>query len=737
MTMAPVRKVTLQLPEPIEDPLWRVEVEGFDPLREREVEAWFTVANGRTGTRGSLEEGSEESAPATYVAGVFGRALDDPAAPVLVRGPEWTALAPRAGDELLDLDQGRTLEHLRILDLRRATLYRAWRQRLPSGREVSFASARFASLAERDLMVLQSSAGPGVRLSDGIRVPGPVSTVEVGHEGDRTFLTFRGRKGGVGSFAVSTREADGSVARIVAVDRQQEPADPATSLDRALRGGCRGLWERHVAAWSDRWNGADVEVEGDPESQRALRFALYHLISAGDPESDEASIGARGLTGPGYRGHVFWDTEAFMLPFFVFTHPPTARALLAYRYRTLPAARAKAASAGYRGALYAWESADTGEEVTPAFGFGPEGERVPILTGEQEHHISADVAWAVWRYWQATRDEGFMADMGAEMILETARLWASRARRGRDGSFHVADVIGPDEYHEGVLDNAFTNAMARWNLERGLEVAELLGRAGLPARREVRRRVGLRSVELRRWERIAAGLVDGFDPGTTLYEQFAGFFDLEDVVGADVAPRPFAGDAILGRDRVRRSQVVKQADVLMLAHMLPELMAPEVVRANYRYYEPRTTHGSSLSPAIHASVAARIGEPEDAAAYFRMAAAIDLDDRMGNAALGIHMATMGGLWQAAVVGFGGLTASDDGVRFDPRLPAGWDRLAFPLRWRGTTIRVEARPGAITLDLDGPARAAVGSRTFRGLSAGRYAAAARGGRWSGLEEVRPS
>jgi kojibiose phosphorylase len=280
--------------------------------------------------------------------------------------------------------------------------------------------------------------------------------------------------------------------------------------------------------------------------------------------------------------------------------------------------------------------------------------------------------------------------------------------------------------------------MARWNLERGLEVAELLQGADPSAWRELRRRVGLRSVELRRWERIAAGLVDGFDPGTTLYEQFAGFFDLEDVVAADVAPRPFAGDAILGRHRVHRSQVVKQADVLMLAHMLPELMAPEVIRANYRYYEPRTTHGSSLSPAIHSAVAARIGELEDAVAYFRMAAAIDLDDRMGNAALGIHMATMGGLWQAAVVGFGGLTAGDDGLRFDPRVPAAWGRLAFPVRWRGTRIRVEVRPGAVTLDLDGPASAAVGSGALRRLSAGRYTAVAgRGGRWSGLEEVRPS
>lgn len=194
---------------------------------------------------------------------------------------------------------------------------------------------------------------------------------------------------------------------------------------------------------------------------------------------------------------------------------------------------------------------------------------------------------------------------------------------------------------------------------------------------------------------------------------------------------------ILGRDRVHRSQVVKQADVLMLAHMLPELMTSDVVRANYRYYEPRTTHGSSLSPAIHSAVAARIGELEDALAYFRMAAAIDLDDRMGNAALGIHMATMGGLWQAAAMGFGGLTASEEGVRFVPRLPAGWDRLAFPLRWRGTTIRVEIRSGSLTLDLDGPASAAVGSGVFRRLSAGRYRAEAHGGRWSGLEEVRPS
>ena len=218
-------------------------------------------------------------------------------------------------------------------------------------------------------------------------------------------------------------------------------------------------------------------------------------------------------------------------------------------------------------------------------------------------------------------------------------------------------------------------------------------------------------------------------PTTGLYEQFDGFFDLENIRSVDLAPRPFTGEMVVGVDRLRRTQVVKQADVLMLGVLLPDQVDVEVQEVNYRYYEPRTSHGSSLSPAMHALVAARVGDLDDALAYFHLAGGVDLDNRMGNAAEGVHIATMGGLWQAAVFGFGGVRADGDAVRIDPRIPPAWAGLSFPVRWRGTRIAVTVRADEMELDLEGPAQVAVGTGPATSLDAGRFVARRQDGVWS--------
>jgi beta-phosphoglucomutase family hydrolase len=734
-----VADVPAGFPESTADPAWTVEVIGFDPLAERDIESWLTVANGRTGTRGSVEEGSEESDPATYVAGIFG---SSDGGRMLVNGPEWTSLAPRVGDEPLDLDRGDTLEHRRLLDLRNGMVFRFWRQRLPSGGTATFRSVRLASLADRAILVMQAvleTTDGTARLVDGVPPPPDTQALaraEAHLERDTAEVNVWAREGGSAAFAIHSSEHDGRLARMVAVERSAVGAPPVEEARRALETakarGAAALLDRHRAAWAERWSGADVEIEGDLELQRALRFGLYHLISSADGDSDLASVGARGLTGPGYKGHVFWDTEVFILPFFTYTDPQAARSLLAYRYRTLDAARARAASLGYRGALFAWESADTGEDVTPREAVAPDGRRIRILTGEQEHHIAADVAWAVWRYWEATGDDEFLARMGAEIILDTARFWASRARASDDGTYHIDTVIGPDEYHEGVHDNAFTNVMARWNIERALETLDLLDDIDASRRAALSRDLHLGPDELAAWRSVADGIVTGYDTETRLYEQFAGFFGLEDIRAADVAERPFPGDVVLGVERVDGAQIVKQADVVMLLHMLPEKHAPGVIEANYRYYEPRTSHGSSLSPAIHAAVAARVGDLDAALEYCRMAAAIDLGNGMGNAAHGVHIATMGGLWQAAVLGFGGLRASRTGIRLDPVLPTAWAALRFRVIWHGTRLEVAVTPDGLSLDVDGGIDLALGETEPRRLDAGRYRARREHGAWSAPE-----
>jgi trehalose/maltose hydrolase-like predicted phosphorylase len=466
--------------------------------------------------------------------------------------------------------------------------------------------------------------------------------------------------------------------------------DPAITararLDQARRIGWRGVLAAHEAAWANRWQSSDIAVDGDPAAQHALRFAIYHLNSAANPDDERVSIGARALTGEDYRGHVFWDTDIFLLPFYALTWPEAARSLLMYRFHTLDGARSKAAGMGWRGALYAWESADTGAEATPAQVVAPDLRIVDVLCGKQEQHISADVAYAVWQYWLATGDETFLCGAGAEIILETARFWASRAALESDGHCHIRGVIGPDEYHEGIDDSAYTNVMAAWNLRCALDVAALLGERWPACWAQLSGRLDLTGSELKQWRDVADRMATGFDPRTGMFEQFAGYFALEDIDPRRYAERPMPIDIVLGKERTQRSQLVKQADVVALLGLLPEAFPPGADQANFRYYEPRCCHGSSLSPAMHGLVAARLGDTGMALRYMRQAASIDLGDTGGVTDRGVHIAALGGIWMLVVFGFAGVSLRNDSLAIDPVLPAAWRSLTFPLHWRRRRIR---------------------------------------------------
>ncbi len=708
-------------PEPIDDPAWRFEVKGFDPFREREVETWLTVANGETGTRGAVEEGSAVSTPATFVAGVFGDGTGDPSFRQPVLAPDWTGLRLTAWGSPVTLSSGEILRHERVLDMRHGVVYRYWRQRLSGGQTVRVRTARFASLADRQVMAIRAEAMPEdapARMvwtgAMGVsHAGGATKEIEVELLDEPGVLTrTRGRNGGGHALVASTRPAPGSpIARHLDQDRRDviggrlEAGDLAT-VDRiaavvsartrvpsaesarkvlawAEGVGYDELFRRHCDAWEERWRDADLAVEGDPVGQEALRFSIFHMIATAHPTKDTVSVGARGLGGLSYFLHVFWDTEIFVLPFFIWTHPQTARTLLAYRYRNLDGARKKARSVGCRGALFPWESADRGTEVTPEYVYSPDGEKISILSGLIEHHISADVAWGVWEYWKCTADDEFMVSMGVEIMLETARFWASRSSLDDEGRYHITMVVGPDEYHEEIDDNAFTNVLARWNIRKAVEALEWLRGVDRERAQELYERLALSGVEIEAWLEVADNLVDDFDPETKLFEQFAGFYEMEDVPVERLRPRPMAADVVLGRAVTLRSKVVKQADIVMLCHILSDEYGDDVASANYDYYEPMTCHGSSLSPGIHAAVAARLGRLDDAVSDFEMAVAIDLGDNMGNAARGPHLAAMGGLWQAAFMGFLGLQRRDEALLIDPHLPPAWTSASVPLLFRGS------------------------------------------------------
>jgi kojibiose phosphorylase len=761
---------------PSTDPDWVLIEETFDLVRQDEIESIFTVSNGYLGTRGSLEEGGRLSQPATLVSGIY---VDDPTStlgPTLALLPDWPHLEIVVDGDRLSMQSGQVLEHRRALDLRQGVLWREWRQRDRKGRVTRVRFLRLASLADRH-MLLQSVAATAENYSGRIEFvanlalpkgPGEPTLLTVTHDPMTVVVLAREKTVAMSTgsalhpkCAAAKRHQQSTtnpaeerwwweaglgetlrLDRVFAVYTSRDAADPAaTSRNHVAiinEQDVSGLASAHVKAWSRRWDVAGVEIAGDGEAQRALRFAVYHLVAAANAADEHASIGARGLTGQAYRGHVFWDTEIYMLPFYLFTDPPAARALLMYRYHTLGAAQRKAKAHGYQGALYAWESADTGEETTPRAVMVPDGRTIPILTGEQEHHLSADVAYAVWQYWRATGDDDFMVDAGGDILIETARFWTSRAQMEPDGRAHIRAVIGPDEYHETVDDNAYTNVMARWNLNRAADAATILKQYRPSDWKRLSDRLALGADEAAAWRHVAAALVTGFDPDTALFEQFQGYFGLEevDVIWHRTCATPI--DVCLGPGRTRQSKAIKQADVVAISALLWDELPRAVHTANFAYYEPRTAHGSSLSPALHALVAARLGDARLARRYLQQAWEIDLADNMGNAAGGVHMAALGGIWQAVVLGIAGVRVREDGIALDPHLPPEWTEMRCSVQWRGRVLRLALAndPARIDVEVAGSGEltiALVDGPACHGRSGRTYTLGRKGSAWGAWEE----
>jgi trehalose/maltose hydrolase-like predicted phosphorylase len=363
-------------------------------------------------------------------------------------------------------------------------------------------------------------------------------------------------------------------------------------------------------------------------------------------------------------------------------------------------ARAKASHLGFKGALYAWESADTGSETTPEHVVVSDGTVVDILTGKMEHHISADVAYAVWQYWRAAGDDDFFLQAGAEILLDTARFWVSRAVLEADGKRHIRHAIGPDEYHEDVDDNAFTNVMARWNIARALDAVDLLRTRWPNHAAALLKKLALGDDELSEWRDAIAQIVIGLDPLTGLYEQFAGFHALEPLDLAAYAERTVPIDVVIGRERTQRSQVVKQADVVALIALLPEEFSAATAETNFRHYEPRCAHGSSLSEGMHALVAARLGDADLALRYLSETADTDLDLDPASAG-GVRIAGAGRPL-ASSLGFIGLDLKGDTLGIDPKLPSQWRSLSFRVCWRGRSIAIRIAGRSVEATLVGEA-----------------------------------
>jgi len=439
----------------------------------------------------------------------------------------------------------------------------------------------------------------------------------------------------------------------------------------ALTAARQTRWDGLVAeqrAYLDRfWDRAAVELDGDPEIEQAVRFALFHVLQAG-ARAEGRAIPAKGLTGTGYDGHAFWDTESFVLPVLAYTFPTAAADALRWRYSTLPVARQRAATLGFAGAAFPWRTI-TGEECS---GYWP--------AGTAAFHVNADIADAVIRYVDVTGDEDFEREVGHDLLVETARLWKSVGHHDRDGSFRIPGVTGPDEYSALADDNVYTNLMAQQNLNAAADVAERH-----PAQAEA---LGVDRAEVEAWRHCAEEIHIPYDEALEVHQQAAGFTTHEvwdfDATRADQYPL-FLHFTYFD---IYRKQVVKQADLVLAMLMRGDAFTDDEKVRNFAYYEGLTVRDSSLTASTQAVLAAEIGHLELAYDYLGEAALVDLANLHHNTDNGLHLAALAGGWAALVVGFGGFRAGAGRLSFAPRLPAALTRLAFHVWYRGRSIRIE-------------------------------------------------
>lgn len=719
------------------DPHWTVTQTAFDPAQQRHMETVFTLGSGYFASRGSLEEGHPGDHPLTLAHGIFD---DMPIAfTELANLPNWLDLELHIDGHAFRLDQGETLHFRRALDLQHGVLRREVRWRAPSGVVVDLSFERFISYAAERVGAMRLLATAvnqpcHLRLAAGIN--GHVANDDLLHwrhlnQGETDgaiWLHSVTRHSGIELAAAAVVQVDGDTA----VAAQQCSGQPRFIVEQTLAAGqsCRvdklaayaagrdavanagavvarataalrgatydALLAAHRAAWDAVWDDCDVIIEGDEEAQLAVRFNLFQLLVAAPQRDERVSIGAKTLSGLGYRGHVFWDTEIFILPFFIFTRPRAARNMLMYRYHTLPGARRKAAQNGFRGAQYAWESAVSGDEVTPRWVPDFEGQQlVRIWTGDIEIHISADVAYAIVQYWRATGDDAFMRDYGAEIILDTARFWGDRAELEEAGGqrrYAFRDVIGPDEYHDHVDNNTFTNRMAQWHLQTAVGVLNWLQNNHPQKAEELAAQLQLTGDLLAHWQDVIDHVIILHDEETGLIHQFEDFFQRRPVDPDFIRNAGKSLQVILGIEGANASQVIKQADVIMLLCLLRDEYDQQTWQKNWETYMPLTDHvyGSSLGPSFHAWAACEMDRPEEAYQHFMLAALADLRNPRGNAGDGIHAASAGGVWQAVAFGFAGLRLTGDGYDVTPRLPAHWRRLAFKFYRHGRQHSVDIR-----------------------------------------------
>lgn len=727
---------------------WKIVERAFDPERLGKCESIMCQGNGYLGLRNATDEFNAGEQRNLFVAGTFNK-FDDNEVTELPNAADVTRLNIRLDGVLFNLQYGKTESYSRELCLKTGEVVRTVVWESPKGLRYRLEFRRHVSMARKHVIAQKLSVTP-LSADAEVMIIGGING-QMNNTGSQHFSEGEKRlyDGKVMQYTQTTGQSkidfflntafsftlDGEALEkkgFIVMERriiQQEfdltipmgktltaekLSNVFTTRDKECQGkdfhqmqefslenlkeaaaiGYDELMEESAESWDKLvWSNVPVTIESEnPMDQLAIRFAQYHLYVMTPAHDNRMNVGAKGLSGEAYKGHTFWDTEMFILPYFIYSAPEVARSLEEYRYLGLTGAHKKAASNNYEGAQFPWEAAwiDDGE-VTPVWGAADiiTGLPIKIWSGFIEQHITADVAFGAWQYYTVTGDQDFMDKYGYELILDTAKFWTSRLEEGEDGLLHINDVVGPDEYKEHVDDNAFTNYMAAWNIRKAMEYAELL-KAEKP---EIYARLS-EKLELDRVEKLWAEKLpliylpqpraDGVIPQDKTY------LSLQQIDLTKYKNQKNIGSIYrdFNQHQICNMQVSKQADIMIMFLLLENQFDLDVKRANWNYYEPRTLHDSSLSLSTHTILANDMGNREMAYDLFQRAAAIDMGPNMKTSDAGIHAASIAGIWQSVVFGFGGVRMLEGKLRINPSLPEQWKSLTFFLYWKGQKLQVQ-------------------------------------------------
>ncbi len=749
-----------------DDSEWRIAEPGCDIHRIDKYETLFALGNGNLGLRGDFEEkvpafhrgtyinGFFEKEPIAYGETAYGYAENHE---TILNLPDAKLIALSVGGEEFRLDSVELQSYERYLDLRSGLLIRAVRAVLPSRVLIEVRSTRMVSLERQSIgaigyeaRVLDTPDGRPVAVRLESRVEGRAANrgggsdprvgskiardaysitrlecddaetrllIATKNSGLAATVQVRHTWDGPATFAHSSAADSSSTAhlwkgtigpgqRIALVKYMAYCMAPVgganllwesahEELLGASRDGFETLLREQREFLADFWARADVVVEGRPDVQQALRFNLFHVLQSSG-RSGKTSIAAKGVTGEGYEGHYFWDTEIYVCPFFTYTKPEFARSLLEFRYSLLEKARKRARVMAENGALFPWRTID-GEETSAYY-----------PAGTAQYHIDADIVYAMEKYCEATGDTEFLYGPAAEVALETARLWASLGHCGADGRFRIDEVTGPDEYTALVDNNAYTNLMAKNNLRFAARTLSAMREKKPESFDALKRNTALEDSEIEAWQRIADSMYLPYDQKTGLYAQDDSFMQKEAWPFRTTPPEQYPLLLHFHPLVIYRHQVLKQPDLVLAQFLLSEQFTLAEKIRNFRFYEPLTTGDSSLSHCIQSIMASETGDGRAAYDYFMKTVRMDLDDMHGNSRDGIHTAAMAGSWLAVVYGFAGFrdrSTSERGIRysFNPRLPAGWRRLAFSLQFGPSRLSIDIGTKAVRYSLESASR----------------------------------